>query len=91
MEKIKNKRKLNVSGYRGIWGETLTNELVIAYTRAFARFIKEDTGKENPSILVGRDGRKNGSHIRDIIIQELKNLKIEAIDGDILPTPTVLF
>ncbi len=85
------KRKLNVSGYRGVWGDTLTDEIVIAYTKAFIKFTKEDVNKENPSILVGRDGRKNGGHIRDIVIRELQKLNVNVVDGDILPTPTVLF
>ena len=34
------KQRINVSGYRGIWGETLTKEVVILYTRAFVTFLK---------------------------------------------------
>ncbi len=89
MNKIK--RKLNVSGYRGIWGDSLTEKIVIDYTKAFAKFTKEKSKNENPSILVGRDGRETGGHIRDLVVEELKKLKIKVIDGDILPTPTVLF
>ncbi len=85
------KKKLNVSGYRGIWGKTLTDGIVTRYAKAFALFTKEDTGKDNPSILIGRDGRESGSHIRDIIIEELNKQGVNTIDGDILPTPTVLF
>jgi len=85
------KRKLNVSGYRGIWGDTLTNEIVTNYTKAFAKFTKEDTQKENPIILIGRDGRETGPEIKKIIIEELQKLNVNVIDGDILPTPTVLF
>lgn len=85
------KRKLNVSGFRGVWGETLTEEIVINYTKAFAKFTKEKTLKENPIILIGRDGRESGPEIKNIIISELKKLNIKAIDGDILPTPTILF
>lgn len=86
-----NKPKLNVSGYRGIWGETLTEEIVTNYTRAFAQFIKEDSKKENPTILIGRDGRETGPIIKEIILKELNDLGVQAIDGDVLPTPTVLF
>jgi len=86
-----NKRKLNVSGYRGIWGDTLTDEIVTWYTRAFAKFTKEDCRKKNPTILIGRDGRESGPQIKEVIINELKNLGINTIDGEILPTPTVLF
>src|SRR3989338_6293929 len=85
------KPKLNVSGYRGIWGDTLTDEIVAKYTRAFAQFTKEDSGKENPTILLGRDGRESGPKIKKVIIEELESLGVSAIDGDILPTPTVLF
>jgi phosphomannomutase len=85
------RRKLNVSGYRGIWGNTLNEKIITDYTRAFACFIKEDTGKENPTILIGRDGRESGPVIKKIIIKELADFGINVIDGDILPTPTVLF
>lgn len=85
------KPELNVSGYRGIWGETLTKEIVSNYAHAFGYFTKEESKKENPTILIGRDGRESGLEIKKIIIEELKNLRINIIDGDIMPTPTVLF
>ena len=86
---MQNKQRINVSGYRGIWGDTLTKEVVILYTRAFVSFLKEK--KENPTILIGRDGRESGPEIREVILNELKKLGIESVDGDIMPTPTVLF
>ncbi|ETB64010.1 TPA: phosphoglucosamine mutase [Candidatus Nomurabacteria bacterium] len=86
-----NRPKLNVSGYRGIWGDTLTKEIVINYTKAFSKFIKEDSNKKNPTILIGRDGRESGPIIKEIILNELQNMGVHAIDGDVLPTPTVLF
>lgn len=86
---MQNKQRINVSGYRGIWGDTLTKGVVILYTRAFVSFLK---GKNsNPTILIGRDGRESGPEIKKIILSELKNLGVEAIDGDVMPTPTVLF
>lgn len=86
---MENKQRMNVSGYRGIWGETLTKEIIILYTRAFVLFLKEKC--KEPIILIGRDGRESGTEIRKIILNELKNLRIKTIDGDIMPTPTVLF
>jgi phosphomannomutase len=85
------KPELNVSGYRGIWGQSLNDEIVTKFSKAFTLFTKEDTGKENPTILIGRDGRESGPEIKKIIIKELENLGVNSIDGDILPTPTVLF
>jgi phosphomannomutase len=86
---MENKQRINVSGYRGIWGETLTKEVVTLYTRAFVSFLKNKS--EDPIILIGRDGRESGPEIREIILEELKSLGIKSIDGDIMPTPTVLF
>lgn len=85
------KPKLNVSGYRGIWGNTLTEKIVARYTRAFGGFTQDSSKNERPTILIGRDGRESGPEIKKIIIEELKKLKINMVDGDILPTPTVLF
>lgn len=85
-----NKPKLTVSGYRGIWGENLTHEIVENYTKSFIKFIKDNIN-ENPTILIGRDGRESGPEIRETIIKTFNNLGINFIDGNILPTPTVLF
>lgn len=85
------KPELNVSGYRGIWKDTLTEEIAGKYARAFALFTKEAVKKENPTVLIGRDGRESGLEIKKVIKRELENLGAEVIDGDILPTPTVLF
>ena len=85
------KTELNVSGYRGVWGESLTEEIVRDYSRAFANFTKEATSKENPTILVGRDGRESGPQIKEIILKELTNMGVNIVYGDIMPTPTVLF
>lgn len=85
------KRKLNVSGYRGIWGDTLTNKIVADYTRAFARFTQEATKNENPTILIGRDGRASGPEIVKTILTELEKMGVKTIYGDVMPTPTVLF
>jgi len=83
--------KLQVTGYRGIWGDTLNKEIVKKFGKAFAIFTKEDTKEEHPIILIGRDGRESGIEIKNILIKELNTIGVNIIDGDILPTPTVLF
>ena len=85
------KPTLTVSGYRGVWEKTLTDEITTNYIRAFVRFTKEDTKKEKPTILIGRDGRESGPEIKKVIIREFQNLGVDFVDGDVLPTPTVLF
>ena len=82
---------LQVTGYRGIWGDTLTDEIARHFAKAFAGFTKENTGKENPTILIGRDGRASGTEIKKVLIETLAPLGINVVDGDILPTPTILF
>jgi phosphomannomutase len=86
----KTEPKLTVSGYRGIWGESLTDEIVENYTKAFIKFVKENI-TEKPTILLGRDGRESGPEIKGVIIKTFENNGVNFIDGDILPTPTVLF
>ncbi len=85
------KPELAVTGYRGIWGETLTADISRHFARAFAMFTKENTKKENPTILIGRDGRESGLDIKKVVINELESSGAVVIDGDILPTPTILF
>lgn len=87
---MSNQPKLTVSGYRGIWGESLTDEIVENYIKAFIKFVKENI-TENPTILLGRDGRESGPEIKGVIIKTFENNGVNFIDGDILPTPTVLF
>lgn len=82
--------KLTVSGYRGIWGESLNHTIVENYTEAFTQFVKKNINN-NPTILIGRDGRESGPEIKETIVKTFDNLGINYIDGDILPTPTVLF
>ncbi len=82
---------LQVTGYRGIWGESLTAEIAEKYAHAFAQFVKEDSGKENPTILIGRDGRESGPAIVTAVIPALESVGATVINGDILPTPTLLF
>ena len=84
------KPKLQVTGYRGIWGQTLNETIVKDFGKAFALFTKEDTQKEKPTILLGRDGRESGVEIKNILIKELTDVGVEVVDGDILPTPTIL-
>lgn len=83
--------QLAVTGYRGIWGQTLTVDIVKRFSKAFILFTKENTQKEKPTILIGRDGRESGLEIKQAIIEELNYLEINVLDGDILPTPTILF
>lgn len=80
--------KLAVSGYRGIWGESLTPEIVRDFSRAFAQFTKKRGGSR---ILVGRDARPSGETIMPLVASALSSENIEVLVGGLLPTPSIMF
>ena len=82
------KPKLAVSGYRGIWGESLTEEIARTYVRAFALFVQKRGGSK---VIIGRDGRESGPMIMEAVINEITSLGLNVIDLGMMPTPVVLF
>jgi phosphomannomutase len=42
------KPTFTVSGYRGVWGDTMNTEIASLYTRAFIKFLKNDQEKMEP-------------------------------------------
>lgn len=85
------KPTFTVSGYRGVWGDTMNTEIASLYARAFIKFLKHDQENIRPKILIGRDGRESGPEIKEAIIKELIKYGVDFVDGEILPTPTVMF
>ena len=86
---MQQKPRLNVSGYRGIWGQDLNEQIAFEYARSFAKMIKKTT-KDAPKILVGRDGRETGPFILNSFEKAFKLEGIEMIYAGIIPTPSVL-
>ena len=81
------KSKLVVTGYRGIWGKSLNEQIAFEYARAFAKFLKNKGGGK---VLVGRDARMSGPKIFRSVKEALQKEKIETVNADIIPTPSVL-
>lgn len=79
---------LTISGYRGIVGQTFTNEAVEKLTTAFAKIIG---GTQTKTFLVCRDGRPGGKDYLDTAIKTLNQLGFQTINAGILPTPLALF
>ncbi len=75
---------VSVSGIRGIVGDSLTPDVILDYTRAFARLIRG--GK----VVLGRDSRVSGPMIASLITGALASAGVDVIDLGIVPTPTVL-
>ncbi|MFZ2205570.1 MAG: phosphoglucosamine mutase [Minisyncoccia bacterium] len=79
---------LNVSGYRGIWGTDLNEQIAYEFGIAFAQFIKNHGGHK---ILVGRDARKTGEAIFGALQSAFQNEGLEIEYAGIIPTPSMLF
>ncbi len=79
---------LNVSGYRGIWGTDLNEQIAFEFGLAFAKFIKNHNGKK---ILVGRDARKTGGAIFGALQSAFQKEGLEIEYAGIIPTPSMLF
>jgi phosphomannomutase len=80
--------KVSVSGVRGIWGDTLTLETLMDYTRAFGEYIRKRGGG---MILIGRDARPTGAMISAYAASILNAMGLDVADCGIVPTPTVLY
>jgi phosphomannomutase len=74
---------ITVSGLRGIVGETLTPEVAVRYTTAFAAILPPG------DILIGRDSRSSGKMLSLAIQAGLQAVGRDTIDGGIMATPTV--
>lgn len=81
------KPTLTVSGYRGIWGDTLTPDIARDFTHAFVQFLNARHGK---TIIVGRDARPSGEEIVTVVSEVLTQAGFDVIDAGIIPTPTIL-
>ncbi len=79
---------LTVSGYRGIWGETLTPAIAAELASAFAHFVIARAGKR---VIIGRDARVSGPEINSVIIETLTRAGLTVTDLGIAATPAVLF
>lgn len=75
--------KIGIAGVRGIVGETLTPELVIAFAQAFGTY--QDSGR----ILICRDTRASGPMVHAAVAAGLLATGCEVIDLGICPTPTM--
>ena len=81
--KIMTEPIISVSGMRGIVGQSLTPEVAIRYTAAFA------ASAPPGDILVGRDSRPSGRMLTLAIHAGLQAVGRTTIDAGVVATPTV--
>ncbi|MHC1591065.1 MAG: phosphomannomutase/phosphoglucomutase [Candidatus Helarchaeales archaeon] len=70
---------------RGVYGETLTDELAEKIGKAYATFTGYNT------IFVGRDGRLSSDALRDALVRGLTSAGVNVIDIGVVPTPVLYF
>lgn len=80
--------KFSISGLRGVWGDTLNEELSKSHIEAYAVYLQKRGAKK---VLLGRDSRKSGPTIKDIAVEILTSAGFEVVDAGIIPTPTLVF
>jgi phosphomannomutase len=83
---------IGVSGMRGTVGGTLTPEVVVRMTAAFATWLKESISARSGlplRVVFGRDTRPSGYFVRDAVLSTLHASGIQTIDLDVVTTPGV--
>ena len=74
---------VSISGIRGIVGESLTPDIIVNYSAAFAQYCQRGP------IVIGRDGRLTGKIIGNIVSSTLLSMGCDVIALGIVPTPTI--
>ena len=82
----------SISGIRGTIGgrpgDNLTPSDIIELTSAFTLFLKEQTGKEQLTLVVGRDARVSGSIVNSLVCSTLQSMGVHVTDIGLSTTPT---
>lgn len=83
----------SISGIRGTIGgpegEGLTPPDIVRFGSGYARWIQEETGKTNPTVVIGRDARLSGEMVRDCLVGTLNAMGVHVVDLGLSTTPTV--
>ncbi len=83
----------SISGIRGTMGgnvgEALTPVDTVAFAAAYARFIRNRSGKQRPVVVVGRDARLSGPMVQSLVMSTLSMSGVDVLDADLATTPTV--
>lgn len=83
----------SISGFRGTIGgkpgDNLTPVDIVNFATAFAFFIQEESKKESPIIVVGRDARLSGELLEGIVNNTLIAMGVNVVSLGLSTTPTV--
>jgi phosphomannomutase len=83
----------SISGIRGTVGgkpgESLSPVDIVKFTAAFGTWLQLRHAKKNLKVVVGRDARKSGGMVNNLVITTLRSLGISVTDLALATTPTV--
>ncbi len=82
----------SISGIRGTIGgqpgEGLSPIDLVKYAAAFATWVKESSGKQKPTVVVGRDARISGPMVSAIVVSTLTGMGCNVVNIGLATTPT---
>lgn len=82
----------SISGIRGTIGgpagDGLSGVDIVKFTSAYARFIKEQSGKEKCRVVVGRDARLSGKMVENLVVGTLQAMGADVVNIGLATTPT---
>ncbi|MDP3003737.1 MAG: phosphoglucosamine mutase [Bacteroidales bacterium] len=83
----------SISGIRGTIGgkpgESLSPVDIVKFAAAFGTWVQRRHNKKGLKVIVGRDARKSGSMVNNLVITTLRGLGIHVTDLGMATTPTV--
>ena len=83
----------SISGIRGTIGGTTSDNLTpidaVKFAAAYGTWLKEYSGKNDLTVVIGRDARLSGEMIQNLVVSTLVGLGIDVVDLGLSTTPTV--
>ncbi len=82
----------SISGIRGTIGgqpgDNLTPVDIVKFTAAYAQWLKERSGADKYTVILGRDARVSGMMVKNMVAGTLQGCGIHIIDIGLATTPT---
>ncbi|WP_420399807.1 phosphoglucosamine mutase [Flagellimonas sp.] len=83
----------SISGIRGTIGGTTSDNLTpidaVKFAAAYGTWLKQYSGKDKLTVVIGRDARLSGEMIQNLVVSTLVGLGIDVTDLGLSTTPTV--
>ena len=83
----------SISGIRGTIGGATSDNLTpidaVKFAAAYGTWLKDYSGKQELTVVIGRDARLSGEMIQNLVVSTLVGLGIDVVDLGLSTTPTV--